>query len=288
MPLLTATNLRLSLHEVDVLEDTSFVLEGPHALVLGAPIGLYAAVAEPGRPGRDLLLRGAPVNGGRIRTFPPAWTATEWVTWRVRLAGVAARLAARRAGEMLEAFQLGPQAHLPLAKTSQLLQQALPLVAAVAVQLPEPTVLVFDDVFAGLDDESALYLAQLFVKHAGTQPWIGFLPLVSSSSALVEAASEALVFDAGRIVAQGPPRTLANDDRTYVVRVVGEAAGWPQKLAELGIEVVAEREYARPEGQGRELTVAFSGELGPLDLFALAAESTDVIVELFPTTGKLA
>lgn len=290
MALLTAQELRISQHDHDVIDGVDFALQGPHAIVLGAPSALFASVAGIGTYTGSLTLEGTPVQAGVVEAMPAAWTALDWLTWRLRLAGMSSRLARTRGLGMLESFELGAHATVALGKASVLMRRALPLIAALALQLPGPEqpVVLFDDAFGGLDDDAAGHLASLFVRLAGQRRWIGFLPWLSSRSALAAAAAELLVLDGGRVVAKGTPAALLTAERTFVVRVLGEQLAWSAKLEERGIALLSERQWLRPEGSGKELTVALPGELGPRDLFALTAESSDVIVELFPAAGKLA
>lgn len=291
MALVTAHELHLTRHDHEVVLGVTFELVGAHAIVLGAPAALFAAIAEGHAPSRGRLELGTPMlHAGSIRTLPPSWTVLEWIEWRGRLAGMPARVARTRAVELLEAFELGAHRTTKLSKITPLVKRALPLVAALAIQLPDSAdaTVVFDDAFTGLDDASAQHLAALLVGLLGSRRWIGLLPFLAPRSALAEAADEVVIFDAGHVVMQGAPAALLAAERTFVVRVLGGEVPWSDKLRELGVTLVAERPFSRDEAQGLELTVAFSAETGPSDLLAIAASSADVIVDLFPASSKLA
>lgn len=289
MALLTAKNLRLTQHGRDVVQDASFTLAGPRGVIVGAPPALFEAAAGvlPAAAG-TLALDGAALHAGAIAAYPKAWTALEWLAWRLRLGGSAsASERGRAARAALDAFGLSAHGLALLGKAPLVVRKALPLVAAVAALGSAPAVILLDDTFAGLDDEAAHALATSFVTAAGEARWIAFVPFLSLRSPLAAAATEALVLDAGAVTGQGAPAALLAQERSYVVRVLGAEIPWAQKLEELGIQLVTERTFSRPEGEGKELTVAFGEGRGPGDLFALSAPTGDVILELFPASGKL-
>lgn len=285
MALLTAHDLRLTQHGLEVFPKTSFGVAGPRCVIVGAPTALFEAAAGVLAPAAGTLdLHGhEPLHAGAIRAYPKTWTALEWLAWRLRLVAVRAQAA----HAALAAFGLAAHGITPLGKAPRMVHNALPLVAAIAARSERPSVIVLDDAFAGLDDETAGALATTFVASAVETPWIAFLPLLSLRSPLAAAAAEAVVIDAGMITGQGAPADLLAQAPSYVVRVLGHELPWAQKLDELGIQLVTERSFTRADGTGKELTVAFGEGRGPRDLFALAAHSADVIVELFPASGKL-
>ncbi len=288
MALLTAHDLRLTQHGREVLASVGFTLAGSRAVVVGAPAVLFDALVGVVAPSAGTLDRHghSPIDAGRMPAYPPRWTVLEWLGWRLRLVGVPA--AAGR--DALGAFGLAAHGVTLVSKTPLLVRRALPLIAAIAAapQIREP-LLVLDDAFTGLDDPEAHELAATFVSATATAScaWIALLPVLPLRSPLALAADDVLVLDAGEIVAQGSALEVLAGERGYVVRVLGSAIAWPEKLEELGIRLVSQRDFVRDGDTGRELTVAFEGERGPRDLFALSADSGDVILELFPASGKL-
>jgi hypothetical protein len=284
MALLTAHDLRLERGGHDVVAGAAFTLSAERCVVVGAPQALFEAAVGVATPsGGTLDTHGHTlIHAGAVPVFPPKWTVLEWLGWRLRLAGVATQ-AGRDA---LATFGFAQHGLTLLGKAPLLVRKALPLVAALASTAPNP-VIAFDDAFSDLDDEAAHLLASTLVRCAATVPWIAFLPFLSLRSPLAVAAAEVVVFDAGVVIAQGAPTELLAPERSYVVRVLGTTLPWAEKLQELGIHLASERPLSHPQGEGKELTVAFAGERGPRDLFALSADSADVIFELFPKSGKL-
>lgn len=286
MPLLSAHDLHLSQHGREVMAGVSFTLAGARGVVVGAPQALFESVVDPSlATGGTLDRHGHRVlQAGRIPVYPPQWTVLAWLGWRLRLAGVAAALGR----DTLGAFGLAEHGLTLMSKSSLLVRSALPLVAAVAsLRGASAPLIALDDVFTGLDDDAAYGLAATFVECAADASWIAFLPVLPLRSPLAAAAEDVLVLDAGAVVAQGTAQRVLAGERSYVVRVLGTAIQWPEKLEELGIRLVSQRDFVRDEGTGLEFTVAFEGERGPRDLFALSADAGDVILELFPASGKL-
>lgn len=288
MALLTAHDLRLTQHGREVLAGVDFTLAGSRAVVVGAPAVLFDALVGVVAPSAGTLDRHghSPVDAGRMPAYPSRWTVLDWLSWRLRLVGVPAAAGSATLG----AFGLTAHGVALVSKTPLLVRRALPLIAAIAAapQSREP-LLVLDDAFSGLEDPDAHELAAAFVSATATAgcAWLALLPILPLRSPLALAADDVLVLEAGEIVAQGSALEVLAGERRYVVRVLGSTIAWPERLQELGIRLVSQRDFVRDEGTGRELTVAFEGERGPRDLFALSADSGDVILELFPASGKL-
>lgn len=283
----------------------SFETSATRLLLLGAPTdlsrGLFdAATRTKGsiRIGDRSLAESRLSRAPRIGAFPPRWTAVDWLAWRVQLEApsVSKSEARQRASRALEGFDLAGYAHEELRLAPALLTRALPLLGALAAAAPE-SVIVFDDVFTGLDDALANGLAERFVHalearrgpEAGTSgAWIGFLPRLTPDSALFTMVEEVFVFAGNEVLARGTPNEVARaTSTTYVVRVLGTDTAWTERLAGSGVHLHRERPFERGTAPGKELLVSFEQASDQHTLFTVALESADAIVELFPAAGKL-
>ena len=169
-----------------------------------------------------------------------AATATEWVTYLVRLSGFAPAAAAARASAALEQVGLAASAHRPLFTLSKGMRQRAKLAGAIA---HDPDLLVLDEPFVGLDPVARHDLVELVRGWARTRSLIVASHLLHEVETLD--ASLAVILG-GRLVASGTAAEIRDlvDAMPVELKV---RCGAPRRFAEIacGIEGV---EGVRLEG----------------------------------------
>lgn len=291
MVLLSAQGVRVDQDQVPTVVGLDVQAEGPHLLVLGAPRALFLAAAGvlPCRGGRLRIAGLNPLEALRsghlsaaieLGATPPDWTTLDWIEWSLRLQGMPARHARLRALQTLSRFDLGDHGGVRLRLAQPPLRAVLPVMAAVASEAP--TVL-FDDPLAALDAQTARDFARKLARELRERSWIAFLPRLSLDSPLAVEADEALLFEGHELIAQGAPAELAAAERRYLVRVVGDGRALGEAITRRGGNLQGHRLQA---GMA-ELTVDLDDKLAALDLFTMADELNQAIVELVPVGGKL-
>jgi hypothetical protein len=103
------------------------------------------------------------------------------------------------------------------------------------------------------------------------------LPL---TSALALEADEAIVLDGAGVVASGAPAEIASRERAFALRVRGAVAAFVAGLRARG----AKAEAAHAGAPTAHVTVDL-GDLKTTDLFAIAADTSAVVVEMRPLSG---
>jgi ABC-2 type transport system ATP-binding protein len=163
-------------------------------------------------PAADLLERGA--------------TPREWVTYLVRLTGVARPEAARAAAAAIERVGLGEASDRPLMTLSKGMRQRAKLAGAIA---HDPDLLVLDEPFVGLDPVARHDLVTL------VREWVGNRNLLVASHLLheIESLDAGLaVILGGRLVASGDVEEIHSlvDSMPAEVRLEADR---PRRLAEV-------------------------------------------------------
>ncbi|WP_216899796.1 ABC transporter ATP-binding protein [Nocardia alni] len=187
------------------------------------------------------------------RGLYPKQPVLDQLVYLARLRGVPAAAARRRAGELLDRFELGARAKDRLESLSLGNQQRVQIAAAV---IAEPVALILDEPFSGLDPAAVDAMAEL-LREFTTQG----VPVLFSSHQLdlVERLCDRLVILArGKVVAQGSVAELrASGKLRYRLVVDGDAGhtDWLDRFP--GVDVVS----ANGSGVLLELSGASTDEL---------------------------
>ncbi|MEV0340664.1 ATP-binding cassette domain-containing protein [Nocardia sp. NPDC050713] len=190
--------------------------------------------------GGELRWQGRPVSAADRRSFGympeerglyPKQPVFDQLVYLARLRGQSAADARRRAKELLERFDLGGRAKDKLESLSLGNQQRVQIAAAV---IAEPSLLILDEPFSGLDPAAVDSMADLLREYAALD-----VPVLFSSHQLdlVERLCDRLVILAsGRVVGQGSVDELRSTGSTRYRLSLGGDPGWVQAFA--GVRVL--------------------------------------------------
>ncbi|MFC4124663.1 ABC transporter ATP-binding protein [Nocardia rhizosphaerae] len=207
------------------------------------------------------------------RGLYPKQPVLDQLVYLARLRGLGAAEAKARAAGLLDRFRLGSRSKDKLESLSLGNQQRVQIAAAV---IAEPTALILDEPFSGLDPVAVDSMAELLREYAGQG-----VPVLFSSHQLdlVERLCDQLVILAGgRVVGQGSVESLrANGAARY--RLVGDGdPGWLRELA--GVRVV--------QTNGSAAVLELTGATTDAVLTeALARGSVREFAELRPTVAEI-
>ncbi|WP_280402449.1 ABC transporter ATP-binding protein [Nocardia carnea] len=232
--------------------------------------------------GGEVRWDGRPVTVADRRSFGympeerglyPKQPVRDQLVYLARLRGLSAAEGRRRTAELLERFGLGDRGKDKLESLSLGNQQRVQIAAAVVTQ---PTVLVLDEPFSGLDPVAVDSMADLLAEYAGQG-----VPVLFSSHQLdlVERLCDRLVILAnGKVVAQGSAAQLREAGALrYRLRTASDT-GWLDEFAGVG---VVERDGA---GVLLELTGATTGQVLTE---ALARGSVQEFAEVRPSVAEI-
>ncbi|SNY81732.1 ABC-2 type transport system ATP-binding protein [Nocardia amikacinitolerans] len=190
--------------------------------------------------GGELRWQGRPVTAADRRSFGympeerglyPKQPVFDQLVYLARLRGQSAADARRRAKELLERFDLGGRAKDKLESLSLGNQQRVQIAAAV---IAEPSLLILDEPFSGLDPAAVDSMADLLREYADRD-----VPVLFSSHQLdlVERLCDRLVILAsGRVVGQGSVDELRSTGSTRYRLSLGGDPGWVHTFA--GVRVL--------------------------------------------------
>jgi ABC-2 type transport system ATP-binding protein len=148
--------------------------------------------------------------------------AGDLLTWIARLHGLDRRTGRQRADDLLERLGLGDRARDKISTLSGGMAQRIQLAAAMVHQ---PSLLVLDEPFAGLDPVAVAFLSDVIVDHVRAGRHLLFS---SHQLDLVEDLCETVtMIDKGRVVLQGDLRALRSSSPDRYLRVdVNVQDGW--------------------------------------------------------------
>ncbi|APE33208.1 ABC transporter ATP-binding protein [Nocardia mangyaensis] len=155
------------------------------------------------------------------RGLYPKQPVLDQLVYLARLRGLAAGAARTRAGELLERFELGDRGKDKLESLSLGNQQRVQIAAAVIAQ---PTALILDEPFSGLDPVAVDSMVELLREYAQQG-----VPVLFSSHQLdlVERLCDRLVILArGKVVGQGSVDELRAGNGSRYRLVLGDDPGW--------------------------------------------------------------
>lgn len=190
--------------------------------------------------GGEVRWQGRPVTAADRRSFGympeerglyPKQPVLDQLVYLARLRGMSARDAKQRAEQLLDRFGLGGRVKDKLESLSLGNQQRVQIAAAV---LAQPSVLILDEPFSGLDPVAIDSMAELLSEYAAQG-----VPVLFSSHQLdlVERLCDQLVIlAAGKVVAQGSAAELRGSGPMRYRLVLGGDRGWVGEFG--GVKVV--------------------------------------------------
>jgi ABC-2 type transport system ATP-binding protein len=232
--------------------------------------------------GGEVRWRGRPVTVADRRSFGympeerglyPKQPVLDQLVYLARLRGLSAGAARARAEELLDRFALGDRGKDKLESLSLGNQQRVQIAAAVIAQ---PSVLILDEPFSGLDPIAVDSMADLLRDYAAQG-----VPVLFSSHQLdlVERlCDELVILAAGRVVAQGPVPELRGGSRIRYRLVADADTGWVEDFA--GVRVI--------ESNGAGVLLELSGATTD-DLLAAALSHGSVreLAEVRPSVSEI-
>ncbi len=170
--------------------------------------------------------------------LPPEMSATEFVTFMARLAGIPASAARERAAEVLRHVGLFEERYRPMGGYSTGMAQRVKLAQAL---VHDPRVLILDEPTNGLDPAGRDEMLAL-VARTGRE--FGISVLVSSHLlGELERICEAIVMiDGGRLVRAEQLGTLTGETGTLIIEIDGDSAAFAAALGAQGLHVRPERQ----------------------------------------------
>lgn len=273
------TNLRKRFGDIIAVEDVSFEAAGASVLALLGPNGagkttitrVLATILAPDGGTAEIMGRDVKTDprgvrrllglAGQYAAVDPVLTGRENLRLVGRLSRLSRHDAARRAGELLERFELADAADRPVRTYSGGMRRRLDLAAAL---VHRPPVLLLDEPTTGLDIRSRVEL------------WSMIRELVSDGTAVLlttqyleeadRLADDVVVVDHGRVIATGSPAKL----KATMGGAVAEVTLADEPQAARAAELLAGTGIASPERDGRELRLSAQDGAGVL-LHALRA-----------------
>ncbi len=262
-----------------------------HVVFLAAPDSFFRAVAglAPLAAGTLSVCGRSPAGAIESRAVAiapldpvlmPSVTAKEYVRWSAELAG--APSVEEGVAEALARMQLATVASTPMSKLSLPTRRGLVVAAALATGAEA---LFLENPFSGLPETDARDLARVISKALDALAWALFVPRLALGWSITAHADEAILFHGERVVAQGAAEEVAVREGSCSIRTLGPGDRFARRLEEAG----ATARFL--EGGGdlapAALLVELGEELTALDVFRLAEEEGEVILELRPLSDAL-
>ncbi|MEV6062140.1 ATP-binding cassette domain-containing protein [Nocardia asteroides] len=232
--------------------------------------------------GGEVRWNGTPATAADRRSFGympeerglyPKQPVLDQLVYLARLRGLGVSEAKARAAELLERFGLGDRSKDKLESLSLGNQQRVQIAAAVIAQ---PSALILDEPFSGLDPVAVDSMAELLREYAG----LGVPVLFSSHQLdLVERLCDQLVILAGgRVVGQGTVASLRAGSTVRYRLVVDDDPAWLREFA--GVRVL--------ETNGSAAVLELDGvDTDAVLTAALARGSVREFAELRPTVAEI-
>jgi ABC-type multidrug transport system ATPase subunit len=284
--ILELTRARIDVAGIPAIDGLSLTSTGERVLVLGAARALFQAASgllgvshgEVRLSGvaslvavRTGVAAGAPLDP----PLPAKWTPFTYAVWSARLAGHSVGAARALAHDALERMKMGAFDATPLGKATPQVRRATVIAAALATGAKT---LLLEDPVVGLPDEVARNVARVLTQATRDRAWVVFAGRMSLVSPLAMEADEAIVVSGSAVIAQGAPADLASRERSFALRVYGEAQDFARIVGERG---------ARVSGEGERLVVDLGEHVTVKDLLHIARESKATILELYPLAHAL-
>lgn len=284
--LFEATDLRIDVDGIPVVDGLSFAVGGRHALVTGAPRALYEAAtgqrpvtrgtlrvsgAEPeGAAGRQEVA-GVPVHV----PVPPGWTTTEYVSWNARLAGASKKEAVTRAAAAIETLKLGETAKQRLDRVPLTARRAALVAAALATGAKT---FLLEDPLSELAEDVADGFARVLREALDQHAWLVFTPTpLPFGSPFTLGAEHALAIAGARAELLVPPIASAAPPRRFTARLGPAQARYEEFVASLAAR------GGRADQRGGHVHLELGETLTTAEVLGLALEAELVFLELLPS-----
>ncbi|MBP7588318.1 MAG: ATP-binding cassette domain-containing protein [Thermoanaerobaculia bacterium] len=211
----------------------------------------------------------------------PEMRVEEYLSYRARLEGMDRGAIRQRLGEALERCLLSDVRRQVIGTLSKGYRQRVGLAGAI---LHDPKVLILDEPTVGLDPKQIVAIREL-IRELGRKH-----TLLLSTHILPEVellCGRVLIFDRGRIVAEGSPDELRERLQGQVAVTVEFEASADGMAAEL--EQIAGVRAVRPDAErpGRFVVEAATGTDPRAAIFRLAVERSWTLVELASARASL-
>ncbi len=281
--IVTMSDVRIDGGGFPAIDGMTLATTGDRVLVLGAARALFEAAAGLRSVARgDLRIGGlAPVDAIRSGhaacapldpPLPPTWTAFQYVAWSARLAGHPRATARALAEDALGRLQLTSISTVKLRRAETVSRRGVVVAAALATGA---TTLLVEDPLGGLSDESARTFARALSRAFQDRRTALFAPRLPLQSPLALHADEALVVTGSQVAIQGAPAEIAAAERSFSLRVHGDAEAFIHAVELSGGRVVVTSSGALP----REMRVDL-GRLATRDLLRIANGMETTVLEL--------
>jgi ABC-type multidrug transport system ATPase subunit len=298
-PVLEAADARIGVDGLVIVDRLSLVTRGGRvvlsgdvnplfALLMGTP-SRTASRAEEGTTtapylaqgmlrlvGEDVA-RGAHVSVSGAASLDPAtpagWTATDYVEWGARLAGIPRRDAMELAQHTLRRLGLDATRRKALVSLSVAERRAVVLAQAV---VSDPRVLVAEAPLSGLTGAAAAFVLQALVSASEERAALVSVTRLSASSAegaLARAASHLVVLAAGEVAVEGLPAELFRGSGIYALTVRSNVEPFRNELAARGISL---------QGGPTRFSATLVPGRASAEILAAAGVAKAAVVEMVP------
>jgi ABC-2 type transport system ATP-binding protein len=211
----------------------------------------------------------------------PEMRVSEYLAYRGRLEGLKGAELRRRSGEAVERCLLSEVEGQVIGTLSKGYRQRVGLAMAI---LHQPKVLILDEPTVGLDPKQIIAIREL-IRELGQER-----TLLLSTHILPEVellCDRVVIFDGGRVVAQGTPSDLRErwtGSLTINVVLKDEASGARSILERLPVVTGVEK----MSGEGAAFAISYTGDTDPREeVFRAAVENDWILLELSRTGASL-
>jgi ABC-type multidrug transport system ATPase subunit len=290
-PLLQAKRLRIAMDGTPATGELNFQSRGDFVCLIDAsPLmtTLLAALSDSASPapepqvlaGELLLVGERHEQAARIAGLvaahgarPAKLTVAEYLQWNAQLAGLARTQAKLKIETMLNSLRLDRWVQRQLGNLSRVEFRVLALVAACVT---DRSPLVVDAAFRDLDTNEADFLAAVLHrlrKHRATLLAMPILPTQAAARALVQQASDVLIFRGGALLVQARGSELEGALGLFEVQLLSPNQQLQTALEEAGATV---------SGTATRLLVRLPSRLRAADLLRVAEEQQAIVTALVP------
>ena len=208
--------------------------------------------------------------------MPGDMTSLEMLRWVARLATGKRRGSHALAEAALQRLGLTALAKRRIVGLGVAERKGLALAAAI---LGEPPALLLDHPLYGLDEAGQHWMIQALGELAGRHRLLITTPRLATDGALgalVGAASDIVMLRNGAVVAQGSPRALLAEARSFTVTVERGAEALEERLQRMGAQL---------RGGPTHFTVRLEPSQGPREILRAAHDTGAVVVACVPLVG---
>ena len=303
-PVLVADSARIAVAQAVALDALSFSTRGNRillgggdaapllAVLSGTPGGIQRAPdpAEASEPAElvagSLRLLGREVGSGEhfavagVTPLDPQapldWTVLDYLGWGARLSGASAASTLSLASAALDRLHIAGHRRRHLQLLNRVERRAVALALAV---VNDPEVLVVPEIFDGVDEQAANFLAATLGHASDGRAVIAAVSHISPHGVigrLARSASDIIVLRRGQLMAHAAPHEVFSKARVYELTVRSRAEELGALLAQRGVQLC---------GGPLHFSVHLPTEIEPWELLAAAAQSEAAVVSIVPLLG---